>query len=143
MYYYTVCYFTSIFYAVVRQISVLFIYNNDSVFCILTELRSLNENKYLGICQKDDRRECSDWIISSESDISLLVVEIPILRQDERGSKDFFYFVLRQNLLQKNECNVILLNVCLWITAMKNMFRKLCWRSGKDVGLLVDTIYKL
>ena len=29
------CYFTCIFYAVVRQISVLFIDNKDSVFCIL------------------------------------------------------------------------------------------------------------
>ena len=33
MYYYTVCYFTGIFYAVVRQISILFIDNKDSVFC--------------------------------------------------------------------------------------------------------------
>ena len=31
---YTVCYFIGIFYAVVRQISVLFIDSNDSVFCI-------------------------------------------------------------------------------------------------------------
>ena len=31
--YYTVCYFTGIFYAVVRQISMLFIDNKDSVFC--------------------------------------------------------------------------------------------------------------
>ena len=33
--YYTVCYFSGIFYAVVRQISILFIHNKDSVFCIL------------------------------------------------------------------------------------------------------------
>ena len=33
--YYTVCYFTGIFYAVVRQLSVLFIDNKDSVFCIV------------------------------------------------------------------------------------------------------------
>ena len=33
--YYTVCYFTGIFYAVVRQISMLFIDNKDSVFCKL------------------------------------------------------------------------------------------------------------
>ena len=33
--YYTVCYFTGIFYAVVWQISMLFIDNRDSVFCIL------------------------------------------------------------------------------------------------------------
>ena len=33
--YYTVCYCTGIFYAVVRQISMLFIDNKDSVFCIL------------------------------------------------------------------------------------------------------------
>ena len=89
---YTVGYFTGVFYAVARHISMYMLFkdNKDSVFCILTELRSLIENKYLGICQKDDRRECSDWIISSESEISLPVVEIPILRQDERGSKDFF-----------------------------------------------------
>ena len=31
--YYTVCYFTGIFYAVVRQISMLFRDNKDSVFC--------------------------------------------------------------------------------------------------------------
>ena len=36
--YYTVCYLTGIFYAVVRQISMLFIDNNKiSVFCILTD----------------------------------------------------------------------------------------------------------
>ena len=46
VYYYTVCYVTCIFYAavrkisldvyaVVRQISMLFVDNNDSVFCIL------------------------------------------------------------------------------------------------------------
>ena len=33
--YYTVCYLTGIFYAVVRQISALFIDNKISVFCIL------------------------------------------------------------------------------------------------------------
>ena len=33
--YYTVCYFTGIFYAVKRQISMLFIENEDSVFYIL------------------------------------------------------------------------------------------------------------
>ena len=32
--YYTVCYFTGIFYGVVRQISMLFIDNNDFVFCM-------------------------------------------------------------------------------------------------------------
>ena len=32
--YYTVCYFTGIFYAVVRHISMLFIDSKDSVFCI-------------------------------------------------------------------------------------------------------------
>ena len=34
--YYTVCYLTGIFYAVVRQISMLFIDNNISVFCSIT-----------------------------------------------------------------------------------------------------------
>ena len=33
--YFTVCYFAGIFYAVVSQISMLFIDNKDSVFCIL------------------------------------------------------------------------------------------------------------
>ena len=33
--YYTVCYFTGIFYAVVKQISMLFIDNKDSIFCIM------------------------------------------------------------------------------------------------------------
>ena len=33
MYYYTVSYFTCMFYAVVGQISMLFIDNKDSVFC--------------------------------------------------------------------------------------------------------------
>ena len=32
--YYTVCYFTGIIYAVVRHISMLFIDNKDSVFCV-------------------------------------------------------------------------------------------------------------
>ena len=35
MYYYTVCYFTCTFYAVVRQIYILFIDNKGSVFCII------------------------------------------------------------------------------------------------------------
>ena len=33
--YYTVCYLTGVFYAVVRQISMLFIDNKISVFCIV------------------------------------------------------------------------------------------------------------
>ena len=37
--YYTVCYLTGIFYAVVRQISMLFIDNKISVFCILCFLK--------------------------------------------------------------------------------------------------------
>ena len=36
--YYTVCYLSGILYAVVRQISMLFIDNKISVFCILYEL---------------------------------------------------------------------------------------------------------
>ena len=39
--YYAVCYFTGIFYAVVRQISMLFIDDKDSVACIKTTGRSL------------------------------------------------------------------------------------------------------
>ena len=42
--YYTVCYFTGIFYAVVRQIYTLFIDNKDSVFCIVTS--SVLENLF-------------------------------------------------------------------------------------------------
>ena len=34
--YLIVCYFTGLFYAVIRQISMLFIDNSDSVFCIST-----------------------------------------------------------------------------------------------------------
>ena len=41
MYYYTVCYFTCIFYAVVRQISMLFIGNKDSVFCTAMTLNDV------------------------------------------------------------------------------------------------------
>ena len=41
--YYIVCYLTGIFYAVVRQISMLFIDNKNSVFCILER----------SICQQD------------------------------------------------------------------------------------------
>ena len=40
--YYTVCYLTGIFYAVVRQISMFFIDNKISVFCILYE--NMNSN---------------------------------------------------------------------------------------------------
>ena len=46
--YYTVCYFTGIFCAVVRQISMLFIDNKDSEFCILDELKAFTK-KYLWI----------------------------------------------------------------------------------------------
>ena len=42
MYYYIVCYFTRIFYAVVRQISLLFIDNKDSVFCIYPPEMEMN-----------------------------------------------------------------------------------------------------
>ena len=38
--YYTVCYFTAIFYAVARQISMLFIENKISVFCITNCVRN-------------------------------------------------------------------------------------------------------
>ena len=50
MYYYTACYFTCIFYAVARQISVLFIDSKDSVFCILClqarDLQTTAEEQY-------------------------------------------------------------------------------------------------
>ena len=42
--YYTVCYFTGIFYAVARQISMLFIDNKDSVFCILYNSSIIDAN---------------------------------------------------------------------------------------------------
>ena len=45
MYYYTVCYFTCIFYAVVRQISMLFIDNKDSVFGIIVINITININQ--------------------------------------------------------------------------------------------------
>ena len=41
VYYYTVCYFTCIFYAIVRQISMLFIDNKDSVFCVKVDVAVL------------------------------------------------------------------------------------------------------
>ena len=44
MYYYTVCYFTGIFYAVVRQISMLFIDNKDFAFCILDKLKAFTKS---------------------------------------------------------------------------------------------------
>ena len=50
MYYYTACYFTCIFYAVARQISVLFIDSKDSAFCILClqarDLQTTAEEQY-------------------------------------------------------------------------------------------------
>jgi len=43
MYYYTVCNFTCVFYAVVRQISILFIDNKDSVFCMQISVMLVGE----------------------------------------------------------------------------------------------------
>ena len=48
--YYTVCCFTGIFYAAVRQISMLFIDNKDSVFCVC-----FDENHSTCQCGKEDR----------------------------------------------------------------------------------------
>ena len=42
--YYTVCYFIGIFYAVIRQISILFIDNKISVFCLSNEVNMLQWN---------------------------------------------------------------------------------------------------
>ena len=42
--YYTVCYFTCIFYAVIRQVSMLFIDNKDSVFCTHTHTHTHTES---------------------------------------------------------------------------------------------------
>ena len=42
--YYTVCYFIGLVYAVVRQISMLFIDNKDSVFCILYSEGQANQS---------------------------------------------------------------------------------------------------
>ena len=43
--YYTVCYFTGIFYAVVRHISMLFIANEDFVFCTLMRKKKAKKKK--------------------------------------------------------------------------------------------------
>ena len=50
----TVCYFICIFHAVIRQISMLFIDNKDSLFCILC--RSWQSNTNLFWCQ------CRSWV---------------------------------------------------------------------------------
>ena len=42
--YYTVCYFIGIFYAVIRQISISFIDNKISVFCLSNEVNMLQWN---------------------------------------------------------------------------------------------------
>ena len=49
---YTVCYFTGILYAVLRQISMLFIDNKDSVSCILS-LQSLFRSLRASSCSVD------------------------------------------------------------------------------------------
>ena len=45
--YYTVCYLTGIFYAVVRQISMLFIDNKISVFCVFVVFPSVAQSQYV------------------------------------------------------------------------------------------------
>ena len=72
--YYTVCYLTGIFYAVVRQISMLFIHNKISVFCTsrfstVTEMRSMFVSGGWGkadYCklQDSDRKKISGLSIS-------------------------------------------------------------------------------
>ena len=62
MYYYAVCYFTCIFYAVVRQISMLFIDNKDSVVCILTCQRKLAVKEWFRVPSAR-----TDWLIGSVS----------------------------------------------------------------------------
>ena len=64
-----------------------------------------------GFCQKDDWPERSVWDVTEGS---LPVVEIPTLRQDERG-KDLLLCVTSELASQKNERHVNLLNVCFWI----------------------------
>ena len=55
---YTVCYITGIFYAVVRQISMLFIDNKISVFCIyLTYPRSILRAHWVVLVHTQDRKD--------------------------------------------------------------------------------------
>ena len=56
--YYTVCYFTGIFYAVVRKISMLFIDNKDFVLCILYCCRVLRCWRGLQLLLTQYRRGC-------------------------------------------------------------------------------------
>ena len=54
MYYYTVCYFTSIFYAVVRQISMLFI---DSKYSVSQYTYSWNLISFRSKCRKKTSKQ--------------------------------------------------------------------------------------
>ena len=56
---YTVCYFTGIFYAVVREISMLFIDNKHSVFCN-TEKMTKQQNSISSLTDS-----AKDWMSSS------------------------------------------------------------------------------
>ena len=71
----------------------------------------------MNIRQKDDRPERSDWDVIEGS---LPVVEIPTLRQNERG-QDVLLCVASELASEKNECHVNLLNVnvCFWIIAVE------------------------
>ena len=68
MYYYTVCYFTCIFYAVVRQISILFIDNTDSVFCIKTTTTTFSTITTWGLVVVTVRRTFSACLCACEHD---------------------------------------------------------------------------
>ena len=48
--YYTVCYLTGIFYAVVRQISMLFIDNKIAIFSLITMVTKFTGNTHLLYC---------------------------------------------------------------------------------------------
>ena len=92
-------------------------------------------------CRKDDKPERFYWEVTEGL---LPVVEIPTLRQDERG-KSFFKLCIASELASEkwmpcksSQC-IFLNNFC-----GINVFSKLCWRAGNDVGLLADVmIYEL
>ena len=97
--------------------------------------RSLKTTTTLAFAKKDNRPERSDWDVTEGL---LPVVEIPTLSQystrlDERG-EDLLLCVASELASEKwmlckfTEC-MFLNNSC-----EKNMFHKLCWRAGNDVG---------
>ena len=60
--YYTVCYFTGIFYAFVRQISMLFTDNKDFVFFMAACVRSIAQLLSPGIIMLNAQRDSIQFI---------------------------------------------------------------------------------